>query len=91
MKTILPNSNFVFATPDEAKTKTDSGFQLSESSRDEPKTAVVVSVGDSVVGFKAGDRIVYKDYTTTDINLDGTTHVMLEHLDIMGKIVEQKD
>jgi chaperonin GroES len=88
MKTIVPNGAFVLAKPDEVQTASRTGLMLGEQSREVPKTAVVEAVGDSVVGFKQGDRIIYKDYTTTDIKLDSVDYIVLEHIDIIGVIVE---
>lgn len=90
MRTIKPNSVFVLAKPDEADKQTTSGIILGELSREAPKTAVVISMGDSVVGFKEGDRIIYKDYTTTEIKLDGEILAVLDQEDILGTIIEVK-
>lgn len=88
MRSINPNGIFVLAKPDIAETKSKSGLSLGEQSREVPKTAVIEAIGGSVVGFKQGDRIVYKDYTTTEIKLDGVDLVVLEHEDILGTIIE---
>lgn len=87
--TIQPNKQFVVALPDEAMTATSTGILLPEQSRDIPKTAVVQAVGEDVTNFQAGDRIIYKDYTTTEIKLDDVNYIVLEHIDIIGTIVEK--
>lgn len=63
---------------------------LGELSREAPKTAVVLSMGSSVDNLKEGDRIIYKDYTTTEIKLDGETYAVLDQEDILGTIIEAK-
>ena len=88
MKTIKPNRQFIVAKPDEVETTNASGWQLGELAREVPKTAVVTAIGDSATGFKVGDRIVYKDYTTTEIKLDDVDYIVIEHIDVIGKIVE---
>lgn len=88
MNIIKPNKQFIVAVADEAMTITSTGILVPEQSRDDPKTAVILAVGDDVTGFKAGDRIIYKDYTTTEVKLDDVDYIVLEHIDVLGTIME---
>lgn len=90
MRTIKSRGTFVVAKPDEADKQTLGGIMLGELSREAPKTAVVLSMGSSVDNLKEGDRIIYKDYTTTEIKLDGETYAVLDQEDILGTIIEAK-
>lgn len=89
MSFIKPNKQFVVAKPDEVEKQSSSGLLLGEQARDIPKTAVITSVGEDVTNFRQGDKIIYKDYTTTDIKLGDVEYIVLEHIDIIGTIEQE--
>lgn len=88
MKTIKPAPTQLFCQPDEAVTKTPSGFILSEKSVDKPKTAEVINVGSEVREYKPKDRIAYKPYSTSEIKLNDTEYFLVAEEDVLGTIVE---
>lgn len=86
MSQLNPLADWVVAEADEAVTKTASGLYLPDKAAEKPKTAKVIKVGANVKAVKAGDRIVYKSYSTTDIELDGTEYVLVKEEDILAKV-----
>ena len=72
MAKISPLAEWVVAVREEAQTKTASGIYLPDNAKETPKTAVVESVGKDVKSVKKGDKILFKEYSTTDVKLDGT-------------------
>ncbi len=83
---ITPLSDRVVATREAAKTKTTSGLYLPDSSKEKPVAAIVVAVGPQVNSLKKGDRIVYKEYSTTELTIDGTEYLIIKEEDILAKL-----
>ena len=83
---ITPLSDRVVAVREEAKTQTASGLYLPDSSKEKPVVAVVQAVGSEVKHVKVGDRIVYKEYPTTDLKIDDTTFLIVREEDILATV-----
>ena len=83
---ITPLSDRVVAMREEAKTQTASGLYLPDSSKEKPVVAVVQAVGSEVKHVKVGDRIVYKEYSTTDLKIDDTTFLIVREEDILATV-----
>ena len=49
--------------------------------------AEVKAVGGDVKNVKVGDRIVYKEYSTTDLKIDGTEYLVVREEDILATVV----
>ena len=62
---ITPLADRVVAVREEAKTQTASGIYLPDSSKEKPVMAEVKAVGGEVKHVKVGDKIIYKEYSTT--------------------------
>jgi chaperonin GroES len=83
---LQPLTDWVVAEQEEAATKTASGIYLPDKAAEKPKVAKVLKVGKEVKNVKAGDRIVYKSYSTTDIKLDGKEYVLVKEEDILATV-----
>jgi chaperonin GroES len=83
---IQPLADYVVALPEEADTKTASGFYVPESAKEKPKASKVVAVGKDVKSVKVGDRIVYGGYTNTDIKVDGTEYQIIKEENIYATV-----
>jgi chaperonin GroES len=59
---------------------------LPDKAAEKPKVAKVLKVGDQVKGIKAGERIIYKEYSTTEIKLDGTEYILVKEEDILATV-----
>ncbi len=86
MVKLQPLADWVVAEQEEAVTKTASGLYLPDKAAEKPKIAKVLKVGKDVKEIKAGDRIIYKTYSTTDIKLDGTEYVLVKEEDILATV-----
>jgi chaperonin GroES len=71
---------------EEAKTQTASGIYLPDSSKEKPSVAEVKAVGEDVKHVKAGDKIIYKEYSTTELKIDGTEYLIVKEDDILAKV-----
>ena len=52
--------------------------------KEKPAYAVVESAGPDVKAVKKGDKIIYKEYSTTDIKVDGVDYIILKEEDILA-------
>lgn len=83
---IVPLGDRIVATREEASSKTASGFYLPENAKEEPKVATVESVGPKVKDVKKGDKILFKEYSTTDVKLDGTEYLIVKEEDVLAVV-----
>ena len=89
MKTIKPALTNVFCEKQKPEESNQSGIIIPPSAQDETQLAVVLSVGENVYHIKAGDTIVYKEYTTTDIKIDDSPYFLIDSIDILGTLVDE--
>ena len=83
---ITPLADRIVAVREEAKTQTASGIYLPDSSKEKPSVADVMAVGEDVKHVKAGDKIIYKEYSTTELKIDGTEYLIVKEDDILAKV-----
>lgn len=83
---IKPLAARVVAVREEAKTTTASGLYLPDSAKETPASVAVVAVGPDVKHIKVGDRIVYKDYTPTNLKIDDTEYLIINEEDVLATL-----
>jgi chaperonin GroES len=83
---IKPLADRVVAVREQAQTKTASGIYLPEASKEKPVLAKVTAVGPDVKTLKVGDRIVYKEYATTELKVDGTEYLLVKEEDVLATL-----
>lgn len=83
---IKPLGDRVVATREEAKTQTASGLYLPDQAKEKPLLAVVQAVGSDVKNVKKGDKILYKEYSTTEVTIDSTEYLIVEEKDILATV-----
>lgn len=83
---LKPIADRVVAQVEEAKNKTTSGFYLPDTAKEKSKVAKVVAVGDRVQTIKTGDKIVYKEFATTEVKVDGVEYIIVKEEDILATI-----
>lgn len=81
---IKPLADRVVAVREVAATQTASGIYLPETAKEKPTLANVVATGADVKEVKVGDRIVYKEYSTTELKIDGTEYLIVKEEDILA-------
>ncbi len=82
---LKPLSDRVVAVKEEATATTKSGILLGEA-KEAPAYATVESVGPEVKTVKQGDKIIYKNYSTTDIKLDDKDYIILKEEDVLATL-----
>ncbi len=83
---IKPLADRIVATREKAEGKTASGLYLPDNAKEKPVVAKVEAVGPDVKGVKKGDRIVYKEYSTTELKLDGTEYLIVKEEDVLATL-----
>lgn len=80
---LKPLSDRIVAKIEKPLEKTASGILLGEA-KEKPAYAVVESVGPDVKAVKKGDKIVYKEYSTTELKVDGVDYIILKEEDVLA-------
>lgn len=83
---IKPTASRVVATKDEPETKTSGGVFLPGAAQQKPVMANVIAIGPDVKQIKVGDKIVYKEYSTTDLKIDDTEYLIISEEDVLGTL-----
>jgi chaperonin GroES len=83
---ISPLGERVVAVAIEAQNKTASGLYLPEGAKEKSKVAEVVAVGNGVKNVKTGDKIVYKEYSTSEIKIDGVEYIIVKEEDVLATV-----
>lgn len=83
---IKPLADRVVAVREKAQEKTASGLYLPDSSKEKPVMATVVAVGPKVEQVAVGDKIVYKEYSTTDLKINETEYLIVKEDDVLAKV-----
>jgi chaperonin GroES len=82
---LKPLTDRVVAKKEEATTKTASGILLGNA-KETPAYATVKSVGPDVKSIKKGDKIIFKEYSTTNVKIDDTEYLILKEEDILATL-----
>ena len=80
---LKPLKDKIVAVVEKPLEKTKSGILLGEA-KEKPAYAVVESVGPDVKDIKKGEKIVYKEYSTTEIKVDGVDYIILKEEDVLA-------
>ena len=82
---LQPMRDRVIAAKDKPMEKTASGILLGEA-KEAPAYAIVESVGPEVKTIKKGDKIIYKEYSATEVKVDDKEYFIVKEEDILAKI-----
>ena len=83
--TLKPLKDRIVAKIEKPIEKTKSGILLGEA-KEKPAYAVVESVGPEVKSVKSGDKIVFKEYSTTEIKIDEEDYIILKEEDVLATL-----
>lgn len=83
---LTPLADRVIAIREAAATRTASGLYLPDSAKEKAIVAIVEAVGPEAKNLKKGDRIVYKEYSTTEIKVGGKEYLILKEEDVLAKV-----
>ena len=87
---IKPLADRVLVKPAAAEEKTVSGIIIPDSAKEKPLKGEVIATGngtkDEEMVVKKGDNVLYGKYAGTEIELEGTTYLIMRQSDILAKI-----
>lgn len=83
---IKPLADRIVAVREEAKTQTASGIYLPDNAKEKSVMAEVRAVGSDVKNVKVGDKIIYKEYSTTELKIDATEYLIVKEEDILATV-----
>jgi len=83
---LQPLGDYVVAVAEEAQTKTASGLYLPDSAKEKSGISTVVAVGPAVQGIKVGEKIVYKEYSSTTIKMGKEQFFLVKEEDILAMV-----
>ncbi|MBR3180777.1 co-chaperone GroES [Candidatus Saccharibacteria bacterium] len=83
---LKPLKDRIVAKVEKPAEKTSSGLLLPSDSKEKPAFAIVESVGAEVKEIKKGDRIIYKEYSTTPVKIDGEEYLIVEEKDVLATL-----
>jgi chaperonin GroES len=83
---ITPDDNYVVAKTLEPETKTTSGLYIPKDAAKKSNVVEVLAAGKAVKKCKAGDRIVYKSFSSTDIDWQGESYLLIKDEDVIATV-----
>jgi len=85
---ISPINARVLVKPLEAAEMSPGGVYLPDNSREGQHEATVIAVAeDASEEVTVGDRVIYKEFTGTEVRMDGEDYVLLSCEDLLAKYV----
>lgn len=85
---LKPLAGGIVAVREQAETKTASGLYLPDAAKEKPVTAKVVAVGKDVKEVKVGDKVVYKEYSVTELKVDGDEYLIIKEEDVLAVLAK---
>ena len=82
--TLKPLQDHIVAKKEVPAKKTASGFFMPGDAKEKPSYATVESVGPDVKNIKKGDKIIFKEYSTTDIKLGDAQYLIVKEEDVLA-------
>lgn len=83
---INPLASWIVAQAVETEAKTASGLYIPDNAKEKSKVATVAAVGKDVKAVKIGDKIIYKEFSTTEVKVDGTEYILVKEEDVLGTV-----
>jgi chaperonin GroES len=94
MRELQPvNQNVILDVSDEGNEQTTAGgIIIPDTAKEKPKFAKVVALS-NIDGpeIAVGDVVFYKEYSGTEIELDGNVFLVVPYADVLAKLVETEE
>lgn len=86
---IQPLQDFVMLEAVEVADVTRGGIVIPDSVKKRPAEGIIVAkAADASDEIALGDRVIYKEYSGTEIKLEGETYLLVPSGDLLAKYVE---
>ena len=91
---LKPLHDYVVLEKVKEEEKTKSGIILTENPKDQPSKGLVIAVGPGKtedgklvpVDLEAGQQVIYKKYSGTEVTEDGTDYLLIKAEDILAVV-----
>ncbi|MFW6457281.1 MAG: co-chaperone GroES, partial [Planctomycetota bacterium] len=85
---IVPINGHVLVEPLESADQTAGGIHLPNTAKEQRREGKVVKIAeDAIEEVALGDRVIYKEFGGTGVNVDGEDYVLLTTDDLLVKYV----
>ncbi|HIN03529.1 MAG: co-chaperone GroES [Methanobacteriota archaeon] len=84
---IEPLASMVLIELEKAAEKTQSGLLLPEEARDKMNVGRIVAVGPEAEHVAAGDRVIYRNYSGSEIEWMGVEYLLIKEEDLQAKVL----
>ncbi|MCK5785148.1 MAG: co-chaperone GroES [Candidatus Sabulitectum sp.] len=86
---VQPLQDFVMLEAVEAEEVTKGGIVIPDSAKKKPAEGIIVAkAADASDEISLGDRVIYKEYSGTEIKLEDDTYLLVPSGDLLAKYVE---
>ncbi|MEA3266876.1 MAG: co-chaperone GroES [Candidatus Fermentibacteria bacterium] len=86
---IQPLQDFVMLEAVKVEEVTRGGIVIPDSAQKKPAEGIIVAkAADASDEIALGDRVIYKEYSGTEIKLEGETYLLVPSGDLLAKYVE---
>lgn len=83
---IKPLADRVVAVREKAQQTTASGLYLPDNAKEKPVVAKIEAIGPDVKHLKVGDKIIYKEYSTTELKVDDVDYLIVKEEDVLATL-----
>jgi chaperonin GroES len=87
---VKPLADRVIVEPAAAEEKTAGGIIIPDTAKEKPRRGTVIAVGpgktDEPMTVKAGNTVLYGQYSGTEVKIDGKDYLIMKEADIYGVI-----
>ncbi len=90
MKKIQPVNGFVLIKyPETGEEQTDGGIIIPDTVKEKPNEGIVEGIAtDATEQVAVGDKVIYKEFSGTNITFDGQDYILVPAGDILAKYVD---
>lgn len=83
---LQPVNGHVLVKPLEAKEKTSGGIYLPDTAKEKLQEGKVIAIAEDATDEVAvDDRIIYKEFSGTEVKIEGEKHILLTEDDLLAK------
>jgi chaperonin GroES len=86
---IEPIKGRILVKPIKANEKTSQGIYLPDTSKKKANEGKIIAVGkDATEEVAIGDHVIFKEFSGTEVKLEGEKYIMLNEEDLLVKFIE---
>lgn len=85
---LQPLGDRIVAQREDTESRTATGLYLPDDAKEKSQVAKVLAVGADVKQLETGDRIVVREYSTTDIKVNNVKYFIVKEEDVLAKLVK---